>query len=145
MNQQIKVEDLRVFIKTRFADAGYSQDRIRKFCKTAERLYEYMAIQKMENYTPEVGLRFVQTERLSGEVGIDTLRTDRRAIDVINLVLAGSPISIRRKTVVRQYPGDLGGSHRHRVTCRNCAMYSRRTSSRTEMPYCCRKDYIIEN
>lgn len=108
MNQQIKVEDLRVFIKTRFADAGYSQDRIRKFCKTAERLYEYMAIQKMENYTPEVGLRFVQTERLSGEVGIDTLRTDRRAIDVINLVLAGSPISIRRKTVVRQYPGDIG-------------------------------------
>lgn len=108
MNQQIKVEGLRAFFKTTLRKVGYSLERIRKFCKTAERLYEYMVVREERVYTPETGLRFVHAEWSSGEAGSAVLKTDRRAIEVLNSILAGEPIVVRRKEVVRQYPGEIG-------------------------------------
>ena len=106
--QQIKTEDIRVFFKSTFERAGYAPSRIRRFCKTAERLHEYMVANKAELYTQVIGNQFVQMEQHLGEIGADTVQTDRRAIEVLHLILAGEPIFLRSKRVVKLYPGEIG-------------------------------------
>ena len=78
------------------------------FMKTAERLHEYMVANKVEIYSPEVGNRFVQMEQSSSEVGPTVLKTDRRAIEVLHMILAGEPIVIKKQTSVKHYPGEIG-------------------------------------
>lgn len=102
---------MRVFFKSTFEKAGYSPSRVARFCKTAERLHEYMVAKKADVYTPEIGNQFVQMElHHSSEIGPGRLRTDRRAIEVLHLILAGEPIFLRPKIVVKQYPGEIGNA-----------------------------------
>lgn len=109
--QQIKRDDIRVFFKSTFERVGYSQVRTGRFCKTAERLHDYMAAINAEFYTPTIGKTFIQLEQRSVEdIGSRILKTDRRAIDVMNMVLAGKPITFQQKRVVRPLPGEIGNA-----------------------------------
>lgn len=108
MNQQIKRDEIRVFFKSTFGQAGYTRDRIRLFCKTAERLHDYLVIQNEPFYTQEIGERFIQMERQVGQIGNNVLKTDRRAIEVLNMILSGEPILLKVKKVIKSYPGEIG-------------------------------------
>lgn len=110
MSQVIKREDIRDFFKTTFEEAGYSKCRVSMFCKSAERLHEYMSSNNIEGYTPEAGEAFIRMESISEQVGAWMLRTDSRAITVINMILAGEPITFHARTAVRTYPGEVGAA-----------------------------------
>lgn len=106
--QQVKTEDIRVFFKSAFEKAGYTPSRVGRFCKTAERLHEYLVANKAEFYTPELGNSFIQMEQLLNVVGNVAIKTDRRAIEVLHLIIAGKPIFLRSKSAVKPYPGEIG-------------------------------------
>ena len=99
--QQIKRDDIRVFFKSTFERAGYSQIRVGRFCKTAERLHDYMVARNAEYYTPALGEQFVQLEECLDQVGDRIIKTDRRAIEVMNLILADKPITFQHKRVLK--------------------------------------------
>lgn len=95
-------------MRSAFEKAGYVRIRVEKFCKSAERLHDYLVSNDVEYYTPDMGIQFVQMEYDSGEIGHWTLTNDRRAIEVLNMILAGGPISFHRRTAVMSYPGEIG-------------------------------------
>lgn len=107
--QQIKTEDIRVFMKSAFLKAGFSHERVLVFCKTAERLHDYMVANGVGFYTPEIGRLFVQMEFDFRANRTSMIRVDKRAIEVLNMILTGEPIANHVCTKVEKpYPGEIG-------------------------------------
>ena len=107
--QQIKAQDIRVFMKSAFMKAGFSHERVLVFCKTAERLHDYMVTNGIEFYSPEIGRLFIQMEFDFRANRTCMIRVDKRAIQVLNMILTGEPIANHVcKKEEKPYPGEIG-------------------------------------
>lgn len=109
--QQVTTDNIRAFFRSALEEAGYAQSRISKFVKTAERLHGYMTALGIKHYSPETGAGLVQMECSSGKFSSYVRKTDRRAIEVLDMIIAGDPILLKPNAFkVKTYPGEIGAA-----------------------------------